>query len=134
MIRTNADELTTTTVIENATPVSLAAHSPHLTADLFEYNAGWADKIGGTVEATWPVPAFDYTVEEPYGVIGVIIPWNGPCLHRHGCRAGSCRRKLCRVKASRTRTMDQLAFRRIVVRGRYSTGSRQRGAGRAQRR
>ncbi|MFC5333342.1 aldehyde dehydrogenase family protein [Mycobacterium branderi] len=78
LIRTNADELTTTTVIENATPVSLAAHSPHLTADLFEYNAGWADKIGGTVEATWPVPAFDYTVEEPYGVIGVIIPWNGP--------------------------------------------------------
>jgi acyl-CoA reductase-like NAD-dependent aldehyde dehydrogenase len=78
LVRENSDELATTTVIENATPMSTAGHSPPVTADLFEYNAGWADKIGGTVEATWPVPAFDYTLEEPYGVIGVIIPWNGP--------------------------------------------------------
>jgi len=27
---------------------------------------------------TWPAPALDYTLEEPYGVVGIIIPWNGP--------------------------------------------------------
>ena len=35
----------------------MAAHSPLVAADQFEYSAGWADKIGGTVEPTWPVPA-----------------------------------------------------------------------------
>ncbi len=78
LLREHADELGTMTVVENGMPISLAAHSPAMAADLFEYNAGWSDKIGGTVEPTWPVPALDYTVEEPYGVIGVIIPWNGP--------------------------------------------------------
>lgn len=78
LLRDHAEELGTMTVIENGTPISLAAHTPAVAADLFEYNAGWADKIGGTVEPTWPVPALDYTLEEPYGVVGVVIPWNGP--------------------------------------------------------
>jgi acyl-CoA reductase-like NAD-dependent aldehyde dehydrogenase len=78
VVRESADELALMSVVENGMPISLAAHSPAVTADLFEYNAGWTDKIGGTVEPTWPIPALDYTVEEPYGVVGVIIPWNGP--------------------------------------------------------
>ena len=77
-IREHADELAMLTVIENGTPVMMASHSPEVAADLFEYNAGWTDKIGGAVEPMWPVRALDYTLEEPYGVIGVIIPWNGP--------------------------------------------------------
>ncbi|MBX5485233.1 MAG: aldehyde dehydrogenase [Mycolicibacterium hassiacum] len=78
LIRDHAEELSLISVVENGMPMSLAAHSPALTADLFEYNAGWADKIGGAVEPTWPVEALDYAIEEPYGVVGVIIPWNGP--------------------------------------------------------
>ncbi|MGV0790364.1 aldehyde dehydrogenase family protein [Mycolicibacterium sp. XJ1819] len=78
LVRDNAEELSLMSVVENGMPIALAAHSPAVTADLFEYNAGWADKIGGTVEPTWPMPSLDYTVEEPYGVVGVIIPWNGP--------------------------------------------------------
>lgn len=78
LLREHADELATMTVVENAMPIFMAANSPAAAADLFEYNAGWADKIGGTVEPTWPAPALDYTLEEPYGVVGVIIPWNGP--------------------------------------------------------
>lgn len=78
LLKEHADELATITVVENSMPISMAAHSPLVAADQFEYSAGWADKIGGTVEPTWPVPALDYTLEEPYGVIAVIIPWNGP--------------------------------------------------------
>lgn len=78
LLRDNAEELALMSVVENGMPISLAAHNPVITADLFEYNAGWTDKIGGTVEPTWPMPALDYTLEEPYGVVGVIIPWNGP--------------------------------------------------------
>src|SRR5437763_14897694 len=45
----------------------------------FEYFAGWATKIEGE---TIPVPGqmFNYTLREPVGVCGQIIPWNLPPL------------------------------------------------------
>jgi betaine-aldehyde dehydrogenase len=49
----------------------------------FRHFAGWADKIGG---ATIPTagymgrPTHSYTVREPVGVIGAIIPWNTPLM------------------------------------------------------
>jgi aldehyde dehydrogenase (NAD+) len=49
-------------------------------ADLFEYNAGYADKIAGEVVPIWPQNAFDYTLDEPFGVIGILVPWNGPVI------------------------------------------------------
>jgi acyl-CoA reductase-like NAD-dependent aldehyde dehydrogenase len=46
-------------------------------AEWLTYYAGWIDKLGGQVVPT-SSNAFDYVRLEPYGVIGVIIPWNGP--------------------------------------------------------
>jgi acyl-CoA reductase-like NAD-dependent aldehyde dehydrogenase len=48
-------------------------------AENFEYFAGWATKIEGE---TIPVPGqfFNYTLREPVGVCGQIIPWNFPLL------------------------------------------------------
>jgi betaine-aldehyde dehydrogenase len=45
----------------------------------FEYFAGWCTKIEGE---TIPVPGqmFNYTLREPVGVCGQIIPWNFPLL------------------------------------------------------
>jgi aldehyde dehydrogenase (NAD+) len=45
----------------------------------FEYFAGWSTKIEGE---TIPVPGqmFNYTLREPLGVCGQIIPWNFPLL------------------------------------------------------
>src|SRR5437763_2890294 len=45
----------------------------------FEYFAGWATKIEGE---TIPVPGqmFNYTLREPVGVCGQIIPWTFPLL------------------------------------------------------
>ena len=41
------------------------------------YYAGWADKIqGNTIETTRD--KISYTVHEPLGVVGQIIPWNFP--------------------------------------------------------
>jgi aldehyde dehydrogenase (NAD+) len=65
-------------VFENGTPIWMAEKFPATVTDAFTYNAGWADKVGGDVIATWPEPALDYTLIEPYGVVGIIIPWNGP--------------------------------------------------------
>ena len=49
------------------------------TADTFFYFSGWATKIHGE---TIPVrgPFLQYTLREPLGVIGAIIPWNFPLL------------------------------------------------------
>lgn len=77
-IRDRADVLGRMMTAENGTVAGGRAWSVNWVADLFEYNAGWTDKIGGEVVTTYPGPAFDYTLDEPYGVIAVIVPWNGP--------------------------------------------------------
>jgi aldehyde dehydrogenase (NAD+) len=46
--------------------------------DWFRYYAGWADKLAGEVVHSYPARALDYALYEPYGVVGAIIPWNGP--------------------------------------------------------
>ena len=47
--------------------------------DTLRYYAGWADKINGQV-----IPArhdaLTYTVREPIGVVGAIVPWNFPLM------------------------------------------------------
>ncbi len=46
---------------------------------LLRYYAGWADKLGG--ETIPVVPGFlNYTLREPVGVVGMIVPWNFPLL------------------------------------------------------
>lgn len=49
------------------------------TADTFFYFSGWATKLEGE---TIPVrgPLLNYTLREPLGVIGCIVPWNFPIL------------------------------------------------------
>lgn len=49
------------------------------TVAVFKYYAGWADKIQGRVIQNNP-KTLAYTVHEPYGVCGQIIPWNYPIL------------------------------------------------------
>lgn len=44
------------------------------------YYAGWTDKLDGLVTAMNPSECFEYTLPEPYGVIGHIITWNAPML------------------------------------------------------
>lgn len=49
------------------------------TADVFDYYAGWTDKLYGE---TCPVdgPFLNYTLREPLGVCALIAPWNYPLL------------------------------------------------------
>jgi acyl-CoA reductase-like NAD-dependent aldehyde dehydrogenase len=45
--------------------------------DTFRYYAGWSTKIYGETNPSDP-SMFNYTLREPVGVCGQIIPWNGP--------------------------------------------------------
>lgn len=44
--------------------------------DLFRYYAGWPTKIHGATNPNEP-SLFNYTLREPMGVVGAILPWNG---------------------------------------------------------
>jgi phenylacetaldehyde dehydrogenase len=67
--------------LDNGKPklVAAAADVP-LAVDLLRYMAGWATKIEGT---TLPISVpghVAWTLREPVGVVGQIIPWNFPLL------------------------------------------------------
>ncbi len=79
LIEKNAAELAELETLDNGKPIkySRAADVP-LTADHFRYFAGWATKIEGeTIPVSIP-NMFTYTLREPLGVVGQIIPWNFP--------------------------------------------------------
>jgi aldehyde dehydrogenase (NAD+) len=80
LIRDNAEEFARLGAIENGTPVAGGMVGPMITEQWVSYYAGWADKIDGQVNSTWPSDQFSYTIPEPYGVIGIIITWNGPLI------------------------------------------------------
>jgi phenylacetaldehyde dehydrogenase len=86
LILEHAQELAQLESLDNGKPygVALAADVP-LAADLFHYMAGWATKIeGNTINISVPyMPGANfhsYTLREPVGVVGQIIPWNFPLL------------------------------------------------------
>jgi len=72
--------------LDNGKPISVArAADVPLAADLFRYMAGWATKIEGnsipiSVPYTPGASYHVYTLREPVGVVGQIIPWNFPLL------------------------------------------------------
>ena len=52
-----------------------------LAVDMFRYMGGWATKItGSTIPLSFPGEFLSYTLREPVGVVGQIIPWNFPLL------------------------------------------------------
>jgi phenylacetaldehyde dehydrogenase len=83
LILKHGDELAELESVDNGKPRAVArvADIP-LAADLFHYMAGWATKIEGTtIPLSIPNAQFHaYTLREPVGVIGQIIPWNFPLL------------------------------------------------------
>lgn len=80
LLERDADEIANLETINQGKPIfeSRKIDMPFIVA-LFRYFAGWADKIQGE---TIPVmPGFlNYTVKEPVGVVGMIVPWNFPLL------------------------------------------------------
>ncbi len=85
LIERHLEEFAQLETLDNGKPLKVArvADVP-LAADLFRYMAGWATKIEGN---TIPISAgggtehfLAYTLREPIGVVGQIIPWNFPLL------------------------------------------------------
>jgi betaine-aldehyde dehydrogenase len=80
LIEQHLPELAALETADNGKPIKESTYVdlPQVVEN-FEYFAGWATKIEGE---TIPVPGkmFNYTLREPIGVCGQIIPWNFPLL------------------------------------------------------
>ncbi|QKX62743.1 uncharacterized protein TRUGW13939_09906 [Talaromyces rugulosus] len=80
LIEENANILATIETWDNGKPYQQAvAFDIRAAADAFRYYAGWADKVQGSVIETTP-EKLAYTIREPVGVCGQIIPWNFPLV------------------------------------------------------
>jgi acyl-CoA reductase-like NAD-dependent aldehyde dehydrogenase len=80
LIEAHADELAQLETLDNGKPVFESRNVDVVGAvETFRYYAGWPTKIYGETNPSEP-EFFSYTLREPVGVCGQIIPWNFPLL------------------------------------------------------
>jgi acyl-CoA reductase-like NAD-dependent aldehyde dehydrogenase len=77
LIEQHADELTTLETLDNGVPLMVTQGMVTGAVETFRYYAGWPTKVYGETNPSDP-SMFNYTLREPVGVCGQIIPWNGP--------------------------------------------------------
>src|SRR5437660_6586170 len=80
LVEKNIDELAELETLDNGKPIfeSKFVDMP-MVVDVLRYYGGLATKIHGETVNTFET-AFTYTLREPVGVVGLIIPWNFPLL------------------------------------------------------
>ncbi|MBP6351970.1 MAG: aldehyde dehydrogenase family protein, partial [Candidatus Obscuribacter sp.] len=80
LIEKHADELAQIETLDNGKPITESRYvDVPQTVETFRYYAGFATKLEGeTINANSNF--FTYTLREPVGVVGQIIPWNFPML------------------------------------------------------
>ena len=77
LLREHIEEIATLETLDNGKTFTESCEDVTNVAEFFDYYAGWTDKFYGEVN---PVMGdfFSYTVREPMGVCGQIVPWNYP--------------------------------------------------------
>jgi phenylacetaldehyde dehydrogenase len=86
LLEAHTEEFAYLESLDNGKPLAIArAADVPLAVDLFRYMAGWTTKIeGNTIPISVPYTPgakyLAYTLREPVGVAGQIIPWNFPLL------------------------------------------------------
>lgn len=83
LIEANTNLLTELEVLDNGMPVGIARLTVENIAEMFDYYAGAAQRIEGTTTSpprhiAEQTEALTYTLREPVGVAGLIVPWNVP--------------------------------------------------------
>jgi aldehyde dehydrogenase (NAD+) len=80
LMKQHADELAELESRDAGKPIAAVLRQDLPAAiDTLTYYAGWADKIHGEVVPTRS-DALTYTLREPVGVVGVVVPWNFPLM------------------------------------------------------
>jgi acyl-CoA reductase-like NAD-dependent aldehyde dehydrogenase len=80
LIDANGLELAQLETLDNGKALTESQHVDiPSAAETFRYYAGWVNKLAGDTNPTDP-SFFQFTLREPVGVCGQIIPWNFPLL------------------------------------------------------
>ena len=80
LLENNIDEFAELETLDNGKPIFESRYvDMPMVIDVLRYYAGWATKIHGETVNT-SESAFTYTLREPVGVVGMIVPWNFPLL------------------------------------------------------
>jgi acyl-CoA reductase-like NAD-dependent aldehyde dehydrogenase len=80
LVDKHTEELAALETLDNGKPLTFSrAFDVPATAETFRYYAGWVTKLYGETNPSDPA-FFNYTLREPVGVCGQIIPWNFPLL------------------------------------------------------
>jgi len=80
LVEKHIDELAELETLDNGKPIFESRYvDVPMVIDVLRYYAGLATKIHGETVNTSEI-AFTYTLREPIGVVGLIIPWNFPLL------------------------------------------------------
>ena len=82
LIEERAYEFAQLESLDNGMPINDALlFKVPLAAATFRYYAGWVTKLdGGTQQMSLPGKYLSYTLRQPVGVVGQIIPWNEPLV------------------------------------------------------
>jgi len=92
LMENNADELIAMEVMNQGKPVGLASDlDVYGSIESLRYYAGWCTKLEGTTTADLSFPDLRgddakgaayhaYSIREPIGVVGAIVPWNVPLV------------------------------------------------------
>jgi acyl-CoA reductase-like NAD-dependent aldehyde dehydrogenase len=80
LIEAASEEIALLESLDNGMPIMMAKFGGVMgAAEQLRYNAGWATKITGeTIDPSWPGEYHAFTLREPVGVVGSIVPWNFP--------------------------------------------------------
>ncbi|OBI34381.1 aldehyde dehydrogenase family protein [Mycolicibacter sinensis] len=89
LIDEHAEELAQIDSLNTGMPLAQAQMIVPTCAEIFRYYAGWCTKLNGDayqVQMTGGISGayadmHAYTLKEPYGVVGLIFPWNGPLFN-----------------------------------------------------
>jgi acyl-CoA reductase-like NAD-dependent aldehyde dehydrogenase len=89
LIEEHAEELARLDSLNTGMPLMQAQLIVPTCAEFFRYYAGWCSKLNGTaydvktsgIASDTYVDMHAYTLKEPYGVVGLIFPWNGPIFN-----------------------------------------------------
>jgi aldehyde dehydrogenase (NAD+) len=79
LVEQNYEELSQLDTLDMGAPISRTRGGRLRVLGMLRYYAGQATALHGeTIENSLPGEIFSYTLKEPVGVVGAIIPWNSP--------------------------------------------------------
>lgn len=79
LIERDYDEFAMLDTLEMGMPISRSTAGKQRVAGMIRFYAGLATAIHGqNISNSLPGSVLSYTIKEPVGVVGAIVPWNGP--------------------------------------------------------